>query len=694
MQQTDIESLTDQAWARVDASQFREAHALFALLCELTPEDPEVWMMRGVTQMELDDKAGASTYLKRAIDLDASYADPYVHLGKFALGAGHVAEALDCASKALALDPQYADAWMMLGAAQGSSDHHAEAEASTREALRLNPESIQAQIQLAHALRAQNKLDEAVKDFRQILTRQPVLAEVEMDLAATYAKLGQYEQAAACYQNILARNPQNARVHNELGNAYMALDDLVQAERSYRQALALPDTVPEAYANLGLIMQARGDFAGAADFCRLALERKPDSAPLHQMLATVLEFLGQYDEAVAHCDLALSHDPDFTEVAGTKGRILIKQGDYQACHALLRPLVESGQAKAKSKLVYAEACTRLGQQRDTVKLLEMTLREDLLEKPERQQIHAALGRIYDETMRYDQAFAHFQQSNALKVGSFDLSRYEQAISQLIATFSPDFLSSAPRSQCDSRLPVFIVGMPRSGTSLLEQVLASHPQVFGAGELSDIQLLAAAFAKRHDPLKYPQCMGSVSADELTQAALAYVQHLRDLNDDAVRIVDKMPHNFMHLGLIQLLFPAARVIHVSRDPLDTCLSCYTQEFTAAHAYTYDLGVLGAYYTQYERLMRHWDSVLKIPILHVEYEALVDDQETVSRQLIEFCGLEWDERVMRFYETRRDIATASFDQVRLPLYKKSVQRWRHYETHLGPLIAALKLNGNPGD
>lgn len=686
MQHTDIDALTDQAWAQVEAGRFHEAHALFAQLCELTPHDPEIWMMRGVTQMELDDKADAGRYLQRAIELDAAYADPYLHLGKLALAAGRVAVALDHANKALALDPQYAEAWILLGAAQGASHDHAGAEASTRQALILDPNAVQADVQLAHALSEQGRLEEAVQHFRRILARHPGLAEVELELATAYSKLAQHEQAAACYRAILARSPQHARAHNELGNAYMAQGDHIQAERSYRHALSLPDTAPETYANLGLILQTRGDFPGAAELCKRALALKPDSAPLHQMLATVLEFLGQYDEAVAHCDLALSHDPGFVEVAGAKGRILIKQGDYQACHALLKPLVESGKAKAKAKLVYAEACTRLGQG-DPVGLLEAALLEDRLENNERQQIHAALGRIYDGTQRYDQAFPHFQRSNALKLGSFDLSRYEQSVSQLIATFNQDFLSSAPRSQCASGLPVFIVGMPRSGTSLLEQILASHPDVFGAGELGDIQLLAGAFAKRHDPLKYPQCMGGVSADELTQAALTYVQHLRELDGDAVRIVDKMPHNFMHLGLIQLLFPDARVIHVSRDPLDTCLSCYTQEFTAAHAYTYDLGVLGAYYKQYERLMRHWDKVLHISVLHIEYEALVGDQEAVSRELIEFCGLEWDERVLRFHETRRDVATASFDQVRQPLYKKSVQRWKHYEQFLAPLMAALK-------
>jgi tetratricopeptide (TPR) repeat protein len=721
MQQTDIRPLADQAWALADARQFREAHAAFARLCELTPGDPEVWMMRGATQMELGDPDNASHYLQQAIELDPAYADPYVYLGKLALLAGNTDEALRCSEKALALDKDYAEAWLLLGAVRGALQDHAAAETCCRKGLSLSPEHVQAEVQLAHALTAQNRPAEAAKYLRQALARQPDWLEVELDLAGIDARLGDHEQAEAAYRKVLANHPdhvkawqglgmmqmarrqydaailsytrvlayrpQDARAYNELGNAYMALDDHAQAEHCYRQAIHLSDEVPEAYANLGLIVQTRGDFAEAARLCRQALELRPQSAQLHQMLATVLEFMGQYTEAVMHCDRALSCDPAFSEVIGTKGRILIKQGEFQQCHALLLPLIESGRARAKAKLVYAETCTRLGLPDDTTALLETSLLEDGLEKTERQQIHAALGRIYDKTQCYDLAFAHFQQSNALKVGSFDLPRHERYISRLISTFSSDFLLSAPRSQCASSLPVFIVGMPRSGTSLVEQILASHPGVFGAGEMSDIQVLAATLAKRHAPAGYPQCLSLASAETLTQSALAYVQHLRELDRDAVRIVDKMPHNFMHLGLIQLLLPQARVIHVSRDPLDTCLSCYTQEFTAAHAYTYDLGVLGGYYQQYERLMRHWESVLHIPILHVQYEALIDDQEAVSRQLVEFCGLEWDERVMRFHETRRDVATASFDQVRQPLYKKSVQRWRHYEAHLGALIAALK-------
>jgi hypothetical protein len=218
-------------------------------------------------------------------------------------------------------------------------------------------------------------------------------------------------------------------------------------------------------------------------------------------------------------------------------------------------------------------------------------------------------------------------------------------------------------------------------------LASHPAVFGAGELEDIRKVSQALSTHYQPVAYPECMNLSGFDVLAGLTAEYHAHLRSLSPVATRVTDKMPHNFLHLGLIQVLFPGARVIHVSRDPLDTCLSCYFQEFSASHSYAYDLTLLGGYYRQYERLMEHWRRVLDIPMLDVRYEDLVDDQAGTSRRMIEFCGLEWDDRVLRFHETQRNVATPSFEQVRQPMYKKSVQRWKNYEAHLAQLVAALK-------
>ena len=245
----------------------------------------------------------------------------------------------------------------------------------------------------------------------------------------------------------------------------------------------------------------------------------------------------------------------------------------------------------------------------------------------------------------------------------------------------------PRSANRSKLPVFIVGMPRSGTSLVEQILASHPQVCGAGELEDAHGMTVTLATMlGGKIAYPACLTSAKRRHLDELAQRYLAKLSKFSRTAMRVTDKMPHNFMALGLIELLFPGAHIIHCKRDPVDTCLSIYGLEFNTNHPYADNLEHLGAYYLEYLRLMEHWKTVLSVPILEVQYEELVADQEGVSRQMVEFCGLPWDVRCLNFHQAERVVTTHSYDQVRRPIYKQSVARWKNYESHLAPLIAAL--------
>ncbi len=265
---------------------------------------------------------------------------------------------------------------------------------------------------------------------------------------------------------------------------------------------------------------------------------------------------------------------------------------------------------------------------------------------------------------------------------------DKRIDRLIAAFTPERLQSLPRAQHDSKTPVFILGMPRSGTSLVEQILASHPQVHGAGELNNIMRLESGMPDLVGGGKrFPDGLNKLTQEHVDELASHYLEHLAELSPDALRVTDKMPNNFLHLGTIQLLFPDARIIHCMRDPLDTCLSCYFQNFFAQHPYTNDLGHLGAYYNGYERLMAHWKQTLDLPIFDIRYEDLVENQETKSREMIEFIGLEWDEACLKFHENKRIGRTASYDQVRQPIYKGSVARWRNYESHLEPLRKALE-------
>jgi hypothetical protein len=269
---------------------------------------------------------------------------------------------------------------------------------------------------------------------------------------------------------------------------------------------------------------------------------------------------------------------------------------------------------------------------------------------------------------------------------------EQKFDELIEVFSAENAARRPRAVNKSRLPIFIVGMPRSGTSLIEQILASHSEVYGAGELEDLPALVDSLAEMvGSKTPYPQCVDILKRKGLDEIAQRHLGKLAGLSMKAARVTDKMPHNFLHLGVIDMLFPGARVIHCMRDPIDTCLSIYSLPFNASHHYSSDLVNLGAHYQRYQGLMAHWKKVLRVPMLDIQYEELVNNQEEVTRKMLDFCGLGWEERCLRFYESERSVVTFSYDQVRRPLYKKSVARWKNFEQHLGPLIKALQGDGN---
>jgi len=244
----------------------------------------------------------------------------------------------------------------------------------------------------------------------------------------------------------------------------------------------------------------------------------------------------------------------------------------------------------------------------------------------------------------------------------------------------------------SRLPVFIVGMPRSGTTLVEQILASHPLVYGAGELEAISEIYLGMQRRFGMARpYPYCMAEITRKQLDAMAQAHLDRLGGMSRGMARVTDKMPHNFLSLGLIDLLFPGARVIHCKRDPLDNCVAIFTQYFNEAHAYATNLADLGYYYRLYERLMHHWAETVEIPVLDLHYEELVAEPERHIRELIAFCDLSWDERCLRFHETKREVGTFSYDQVRRPIYKTSAGRWRNYAPYLDPLFESLGI-ANP--
>lgn len=720
MRQPDILELTDEAWSLVQRRCFGEANALFTRLCELSPSDPEAWMMRGATQLELGDAEGAECYLKKALELDPGYADPWLHLGKLAFNAGALGDARQFVDRAVSLDPDYTEAWVLRAAVCELREEREEVERSARRALALNPQDTSPLMMLVRALQAQGKDAAALDSCRQLVQNNPDSVEAALFLGDLLVRLRKYDEATASYERFLehhpsslqgwfglgltclkrgdlkravtsyrkaaALQPDNAQAHNNVGNALLAMRDVRGAETAFRKALLLAPDLAEAHANLGVVLQGEGKFGGARKCYQAALTQMAHNADLHSRLASTMEMLGDFEGAINHCDQAASIEPGNPEFRVKKARVLQKMGEHAQVDQLLTPDIISGSASISARVIFAESGLRLGNEPQALSLLEDALGQDNLSPFDRQRLHSSLGMVYDRKGKFDTAFMHFTRANQLKTGTFDLEEHERYIKSLIQTFTRDFLAHTPRGNSAAEQPVFVVGMPRSGTSLVEQLLASHPEVHGVGEKEDIGRLASELAVGASN-GCPVNPANLTQEKLAAMAQDYLTILREERSDAKRITEKMPHNFLHLGLIEMLFPRARVIHVKRDPLDTCLSCYFQQFNDAHAYTHDLATLGKYYKLYEAMMRHWERALTLPLLEVRYESLVENQEIESRRLIAFCGLEWDERVLRFHETRRNVATPSFEQVRQPMYKKSVQRWRNYEPHIAPLLAALR-------
>jgi hypothetical protein len=397
---------------------------------------------------------------------------------------------------------------------------------------------------------------------------------------------------------------------------------------------------------------------------------------------------GDLAEAEALIRQALKINKTSAKAFNNLGVILIRRGNPAEAAESYSKAIE---LKPEESLTYRNyvMCRKFatGDQALESRLVSLLARAKTDE--DRINLHHALGKIYDDSGRYDDSFHNYLLGNRLERAGFQYHWMHNSsyIDRLIGAFPVGYDRTQSWAGADSELPVFVLGMPRSGTTLIEQIISSHPLVFGAGELNGLEEIARGFKPRFN-VSYPEGLSSLGAGDLKSSADYYLKFLRGFSGDALRITDKMPHNFIHLGLISLLFLNPRVIHCRRDPLDTCLSIFFQRFSfKGHPYSYDLEELGHYYYDYERLMAHWRGVLPLGMmLEVQYEEVLERPEEMSRRLIDFCGLEWDDRCLRFYENDRKVRTSSAWQVRQPLYKTSKERWRNYENHLAPLKLAL--------
>jgi len=464
--------------------------------------------------------------------------------------------------------------------------------------------------------------------------------------------------------------------------------DLAGAEQCCLQALQENRKNAYALAVLGQIANITGAYDQAGEYLQKAIALRPKQVDFHTLLAEVRVTQGRYREALSRYEKVLKLKPGHPPALAGKAELFNRQGKYDKAMALLKPLTDRGREDAGMAVVYGRVSTRLDRPEDAIAVISRHLHDADLSDERRRSLHFALGAAHERARDFDAAFDAYAEGNRLSGGGYSPEEDERRTDLLMRVFTPEMIARAPKPSSPSELPVFIVGMPRSGSTLVEQIIDAHPRAAGAGELNTLPSLVSSMTTILGcPQAYPDCASQFGQEDVDKLAEMYVDPLRRQARGAQRVADKQLSNYLHLGLIAILFPEARIIHCRRNPLDTCLSCFTQKFPpGVLGFVSDLRSLGHAYGQYRRLMEHWRQTLQMPMLEVDYERLVAEQESESRRIVDFCGLDWDERCLRFYESRRIVLTLSSAQVAQPIYRTSVGRAERFGEHLAPLRAAL--------
>ncbi len=465
----------------------------------------------------------------------------------------------------------------------------------------------------------------------------------------------------------------------QLGRATEICQEILRGNRRDADALDL----------LGQIAFARGAYGEAEQsMTRLAALRPRDARPL-LVLAEIHTYQGRYREALDRYDRALKLAPGLPAAIAGKADVYEKRGLRDKARALLAPLVKSGRESPEMAVVAGRLDLHEGRLDDLVARSSRHVEADgAAQGSARAHLLFLRGKAHERAGRIAEAFSDYERANAMLSVPFSMDALVRHTDELIATYTAERLASLPRATNGSNVPVFIVGMPRSGSTLVESIIDAHPMASGAGELPALQEIVNGLSLTiGSTLPYPACVADLAPDDVEAAGKAYLDRLPKAPRGTERIVDKFLNNHRHLGLIALILPQASVIHCRRDPSDACLSCFAEPLpSAAYPFTTSLRGLGEAWNQYERIMDHWRRVLPEPPLEIQYESLVADPEGLTRAILDFLGLPFDEKCLRYWESGRVARTASYDQVNRPIYTGSVGRARRFERHLAPLREAL--------
>lgn len=540
-------------------------------------------------------------------------------------------------------------------------------------------------ISKAKHLAATKGREQALPLTREIANNLPDHVGVLVEFSDLASMMEEHTIAIGALVKARDLDPENAETLAALGAMLLNNRQFEAAEEQLIQAISLKPNLWTALRDLGMIYASRNMFLEAIPFLEQAIKLKPSMPEMYANMAVCLVRVQRYEEALEYAEKALKLNPDNPNVYDTIGSALVELGELDEAESYFLKAIKLHRlfGTAYSNLTQAKKFT--DKDLPFIRKTEALLKESMPAK-DRKSLHFALSKMYDDLKEWKKAFSHAQKANLLEESSREENPPpKKFFKSMQAVYTPEFFAQHQDIGNPSTIPVFIVGMPRSGTSLTEQIISSHPLAAGAGELGDIHKLANTITEPVDPKLYrAQIEKLCNAQDIEEISGRYLKTLTTERETAQKITDKMPENYFYLGLIMLLFPNAKIIHVKRNPLDTCLSCYFQPFPFLD-WTFTPEWIGNRYASYRKIMEFWHKVLPPDsIMDLQYEDLIASPEETARQLIDFCDLEWDPVCLEFYKTKRAVNTASVWQVRQPLYKSSVRRWRDY----GPAIRDLAL------
>jgi len=663
--------------------QGKDALPALQRAAELLPQDAEAHANLGSELKARGAWQAALSSLRCSLALEPRNPTALVDAADAERALGRARAAVPLYERALQLDPRSPEAHNNLGNAFLELNEPASAVRCYRQALGHKPDDAQVLCNLANALRQVGESDEAMACSRRAIARAPGMAMAHNNLGLLLAGRGQRAEAIVSYREALRLDPRYVEALTNLGNALREQGEQREAVSIYRQAVQLDGARADSHGNLGYALLDLRRVAEAAASFRSAIALQPENVPAHLGLATALRVQGLAAEAEASCQAALAAEPRSSAALSLLGELYADRGRFAEAQELFARAIA---LDANYVPAYGSVAAHRRMRREDHAWLEGTQRLLATPLPLAEEIHLrfALGKYFDDVGEWDHSFGSYRAANELtkRYGArYERERLAGLLDRIMSVCDRAFVRDPRPGAGDSERPVFIIGMPRSGTSLVEQILASHPQVYGAGE---VRFWEEAFGALAGP------PGGGGADApLARLSRDYLARIGAQAGAASRVTDKMPANFLYAGLIHAALPRARIIHMQRHPLDTCLSIYFQNFFNVSPYANDLDNIAHYYGQYLRVMAHWRGTLPAgALLEVPYEALVADPEGWTRRMLDFIGLPWDPRCLDFQETDRVVITASKWQVRQRITSSSVGRWRNYEQHLAPLRHLAEL------